>query len=183
MGGAARVAPVTGGIMELVEPMESALRDEFEQRLAAHRAVVFKVAHTYCRDPDDRAELAQEIAAQLWRAWPSYRADQLFSTWMYRVALNTAISFVRSNARRRRHFVPLDPEVHDAVDEGGPLDDDPRLERLQRFIARQGALDRALLLLYLDERSHREIADVLGLTETNVSTKISRLKQRIRDAR
>ena len=73
--------------------------------------------------------------------------------------------------------------MHDAVDEGGPLDDDPRLERLQRFIARQGALDRALLLLYLDERSHREIADVLGLTETNVSTKISRLKQRIRDAR
>ena len=169
--------------MELAENMAAASRVEFEQRLAAHRAIVFKIAHTYCRDPDDRADLAQEIAAQLWRAWPSYRAERPFTTWMYRVALNTAISFLRSDARRRLHTVPMDESLHEVADEAAAVDDDQRLDRLQRFIAGQGALDRALLLLYLDERSHREIADVLGLTETNVSTKIGRLKQRIRDAR
>mgnify|MGYP006173192715 CR=1 FL=1 len=168
--------------MELAERMTTASREAFEERLASHRALVFKVAHTYCRDPDDRADLAQEIAAQLWRAWPSYRADHAFSTWMYRVALNTAISFVRGNARRHRHFVPLDEAVHDVADGGHGDGEDRRIATLQRFIARQGAIDRALLLLYLDGRSHREIGDVLGLSETNVSTKIGRLKQRIRDA-
>jgi RNA polymerase sigma-70 factor (ECF subfamily) len=158
----------------------------FEAMLAAHRGIVFKVANTYCRLPEDRADLAQEIAAQLWRAWPGYDPARPASTWIYRIALNVAMSFVRNASLRQRHAVPLDESLHDIADGGlrehdNELEHAQRLRLLQGFIARQAPLDRALLLLYLDERGQREIGEILGISESNVSTKIGRLKQRIRD--
>ena len=158
-------------------------RDTFGTLLQRNSGIVFKVANSYSRDIDDRAELAQEIAAQLWHAYPNYDPTRSFSTWMYRIALNVAISHLRHLELRRRHdAVPLDDALHDVVD-GNAADPEQqqRLHLLQGFIARQPPLDRALLLLYLEERPQREIADILGITESNVSTKIGRLKQRIRD--
>jgi RNA polymerase sigma-70 factor (ECF subfamily) len=156
----------------------------FADLLGRHRGLVFKVAGSYAASPEDRDDLAQEIAAQLWRAWPSYQADRAVTTWMYRIALNVAISHLRGRSLRDRHHVPFDEGLHDAALEGGG-DDDPeaghRLALLHRVIAALPPLDRALMLLYLDERSQREIADVLGISESNVSTRISRLKQRIRN--
>jgi len=156
-------------------------RAAFTRLLQDHHGIVATVAASYCRDPDDRADLAQDIAVQLWRAWPKYDPAQAFSTWMYRIALNVAISAVRSATVRHRHAVPLDETLHDLAD---PAPRDPQAEQqiraLHRFIHAQAPLDRALLLLYLDDRSHRDIADILGLSETNVATKISRLRQRIR---
>ena len=153
----------------------------FEGLLQRHRGIVFKVAHTYCHDIEDRAELAQEIATQLWRAFPSFNPERSASTWMYRVALNVAISHVRHQVARRGRTVSIDEDLHDvAGDDAANPESQQQVHQLQRFIARQAPLDRALLLLYLDDRPQREIAEVLGLTETNVSTKIARLKQRIR---
>lgn len=156
-------------------------RQAFARQLQAHHGIVATVAATYCRDPDDRADLTQEIAVQLWRAWPRYDPARNFGTWMYRIALNVAISAVRNAAQRHRHAVPFDEVLHDVAD---PAPHDPQAEQqvhaLQRFIHAQPPLDRALLLLYLDERSHRDMAEILGLSETNVATKISRLRQRIR---
>ena len=155
----------------------------FSDLLQRHAGIVFKVANTYARGSEDRADLAQEIAAQLWRAWSKYDPSRSVTTWMYRIALNVAISNVRSNSVRLRHdAVPLDDDLHDIAD-GNAADPETeqQLRMLQQFIARQAPLDRALLLLYLDERNQREIADILGISESNVSTKIGRLKQRIRD--
>nr|WP_236550970.1 sigma-70 family RNA polymerase sigma factor [Luteimonas sp. 9C] len=156
-------------------------RTAFTRLLQDHHGIVATVAASYCRDPDDRADLAQDIAVQLWRAWPDYDPSRAFSTWMYRIALNVAISAVRSATVRHRHAVPLDETLHDLAD---PAPRDPQAEQqvraLHRFIHAQAPLDRALLLLYLDDRSHRDIAEILGLSETNVATKISRLRQRIR---
>ena len=169
-------------MQEATAPLTTDTRQAFGDLLERHRRIVFKVANTYCRHPDDRADLAQEIAAQLWRAFPGYDAQRSFSTWMYRIALNVAISHVRSNTRRKRHTVPLNEALHDTADErGADFETDQRVRDLHRVIAGLSGLDRALLLLYLEERSNREIADILGLTETNVSTKISRLRQRIRN--
>jgi RNA polymerase sigma-70 factor (ECF subfamily) len=153
----------------------------FSELIERHRGIVYKVAHAYARTAWDRDDLAQEIAAQLWRAFPNYDAQRKFSTWMYRVALNVAISFVRGDARRAKHTVPFDAEAHDVADPlaGDPAEDD-KLEMLNAFIARLDPLNRALLLMYLDDVSQREIADVLGITETNVATKVGRLKQRFR---
>jgi RNA polymerase sigma factor (sigma-70 family) len=154
---------------------------EFHALLEAHRRIVFKVAGTYARHPDDRADLAQEIAAQLWRAFPGYDATRSFSTWTYRIALNVAISHVRTQASRHGLLEPLD-DAHEAVaGDDGPAHETGEAQRvLQRLIAALDPLDRALLVLYLDERPQREIAEVLGITETNVATKIGRIKQRLR---
>src|SRR5690606_19998778 len=157
-------------------------RQAFGELLQQHRGIVFKVAGAYARSTEDRDDLAQEIAVQLWRAWPGYDPARRFSTWMYRIALNVAISFLRSDGHRRRHAVPLDEAVHDMIDESADDHETAaQLRVLHRFIAALAPLSRALLLLCLDERSSREIAEVLGISESNVTTKISRLKQRIRD--
>ncbi len=158
--------------------------DRFADVLQRHAGLVRKVAHSYTRNAADRADLAQEIALQLWRAWPAYDPARTLSTWMYRIALNVAISHVRNETVRNRHAAePLDDRLHDLPDGSGEDPDSARhLQLLQTLIARQPPLDRALLLLYLDERSQRDIADILGISETNVSTRIGRLKQRLRDA-
>lgn len=157
-------------------------QDRFGELLEAHRRIVFRVANTYGFHAEDRADLAQEITAQLWRAFPAYDPERSFSTWMYRIALNVAISQVRSTAHRGRHSVPLDEALHDIADDNGAdLENEQQVRALHRFIAQLGKLDRALLLLYLEDQSYRQIAEILGISETNVATKLSRLKQRIRN--
>ena len=151
----------------------------FQTLLDLHQKIVFKVARTYCQHAEDRRDLEQEIVAQLWRAFPRYDEGRSFCTWMYRIALNVAISFARSSVHRKKHSVPLDER---AV---GPIDDstherDDMVHALRCFIDRLDHLNRALLLLYLEDNSYKEIAEVLGISETNVATKISRLKQRLR---
>ncbi len=155
---------------------------EFEARLDEHRGIVFKIAHVYCPKAADRDDLVQEICLQLWRAFPGYDRERRFSTWMYRVALNTAISFARTARVASRRVTPLDDSLAAAIaqpasSEGG---DDERVARLYRILRGFPELDRALVLLYLEERSYGEIADVLGISETNVGTKLDRLKQRMR---
>lgn len=153
----------------------------FQELMERHRGIVFKITHSYAWDPDDREDLAQEITAQLWRAWPDYDPSRTFSTWMYRVALNVAISHVRSASQHRHHAVALDEQSHDIADERArDPETEQQLRLLQKIIAGLDKLNRALLLLYLDERSSREIAEILGISESNVTTKIGRLKQRIR---
>ena len=165
-----------------VMDMDAFQQERFGELVERHRGIVLKVANTYAWHPDDRDELAQEIAAQLWRAFPGYDAQRPFSTWMYRIALNVAISQVRSSTRRDRHAVPLDESLHDIADDSGTdPETDQQVRALHRFIAQLDKLNRALLLLYLEDHGYREIADILGITETNVATKIRRLKQRIRN--
>ena len=159
----------------------NASRDRFQALLAQHEKIVFKVANMYCRNVEDRRDLAQDICVQAWRSFDRYDATRSFPTWMYRIALNVAISFVRSSGHRERNAIPLDEGSRDVADDRAtPNEPDERVRALHDFIDRLDALNRALILLYLEDRSYRDIAEVLGITETNVATKINRLKQRIR---
>ena len=167
--------------MEHAATMTTDARQQFGELLERHRKIVFKVANTYARQADDRADLAQEIAAQLWRAFHGYDPSRSFSTWMYRIALNVAISHLRSHTQRDQHAVPLDEGLHDVAVADNDHEADEQVRALHRFIAQLEPLNRALLLLYLEERSAREIGDILGISESNVTTKIGRLKQRIRN--
>lgn len=156
-------------------------RDRFQALLARHEKIVFKVAGMYCRNAEDRRDLAQEILVQAWRSFGGYDATRPFSTWMYRIALNVAISFARQAGHRARHVVSLDGDALEVGDDSAAMrEPDERVRALYAFIHSLDALNRALMLLYLEDRSYREIAEVLGITETNVATKINRLKQRIR---
>jgi RNA polymerase sigma-70 factor (ECF subfamily) len=159
----------------------------FEGLLREHQRIVFKVAGAYARSQPDRDDLAQEIAAQLWRSFGRFDERRAkFSTWMDRVALNVAISHARAAERSgAKHFESLD-EAHLATiaGAGGRQDEsmewDERIAALHAFIARLDPLNRALVLLYLEDRSYAEIAEVLGISETNVATKINRIKHRMR---
>jgi RNA polymerase sigma factor (sigma-70 family) len=167
--------------MKTVAATPDAVHQSFITLLDQHRRMVFKVANTYARVGAEREDLAQEIAAQLRRAFPAYDASRPFSTWLYRIALNTGISHLRRSSLRARRTVPFELEQHEIADPhaASPDGEDPAVV-LETFMAQLDALDRALLLLYLEENSYRDIADILGISETNVSTKINRLKERVR---
>ncbi len=166
--------------MSNATPVDAATAATFEALMAAHRGIIVKIAASYCRDPDDRADLAQDIGLQLWRAWPSYEHARPFSTWMYRVALNVAVSHQRRQ-RLRSHEDVFD-ELHDQV--VGEYDVDAesreRLALVQRAMQGLGGLDRALLLLYLEGCRNRESGDVLGISEGNVATRLGRIRQQLR---
>ena len=155
-------------------------QDRFSELLEQHQGIVGKVVGTYSWHPDDRDDLSQEIVTQLWRSFQRYDDAQPFATWMYRVALNVSISWVRRNSLRRRHMTALGDDVHQVADTRLQTPDDDRAALLQGFIKNLDPLNRALILLYLEERTYREISEILGISETNVATKISRLKQRVR---
>lgn len=153
---------------------------QFEMLLAQHRGIVFKVAGIYACGNDEREDLAQEIMMQLWRSFGAYDPTRArFSTWMYRVALNVAISHARRNAQAGR-LEPLDALHQELPGAPGVVEPDERLAALYAFIGRFDPLNRALILLYLEDRSYAEIAQVLGITESNVATKINRIKHKLR---
>jgi RNA polymerase sigma-70 factor (ECF subfamily) len=156
-------------------------RRRFEAQLKEHQRIVFKVAAAYARTAEDRNDLAQEICVQLWRSFPAFDARRArFSTWTYRIALNVAISQLRRE-RGRGEPEPLDAYLADTLGGGAAIaEPDERIGQLHAFIDRLDPLNRALILLYLEDRSHAEIAEVLGLSETNVATKIGRIKQKLR---
>lgn len=151
----------------------------FLDLLNSHQKILYKVANTYCWNAGDREDLVQEITIQLWRSYPRFDGRCRFSTWATRIALNVAISFVRQTSARDRHLVSGEEHMPDIAD--GATAPSAERQLLQRFIQSLGGLDKALLLLYLDGNSHQEIAEVLGITPTNVATKIGRLKQRLRE--
>lgn len=156
-------------------------QEEFLSLLEENRKILYKVASSYCRNPTDRQDLTQEIVVQLWRSFDRYDERYKFSTWMYRIALNVAISFYRSESRRSRNTVPAEDSILEIADDRGAAEPDENLQLLQSFIEQLDELDRALIILYLDGNSYDTIAEVLGISETNVGTKVSRIKQKLRN--
>lgn len=150
-------------------------RSGFEAMLRGCEPIIRKVARSYCWDADLRRDLAQEILLELWRAWPRYDPARPAGAWVYRVALNVAIDYVRSSTRRRP-TVELDAEVGDGkwLDEqvGGAI-------ILERAIQTADPFDRAILLLFLEGHGQSEIATIVGTTETNISTRLHRVKARL----
>jgi len=152
----------------------------FVRRLDEHRGILFKVADAYCRNRVDREDLVQNIVAQLWRAYRRFDDRKSFSTWMYRIAVNVAISFYRSEIRRTRNVAPAEASIVETIAQPPTEEPDERLGLVRAFIERLDPLDRALMILYLDDNSHASIAEILGISQTNVATKISRVKQRLK---
>lgn len=149
-------------------------KERFESLLASHSGIIHKVAFSYAWSAEDRADLAQEIRVRLWQAFPSYDVQRPFSTWMYRVALNVALSFV--------HRHPQTPSVYEEDLSGVRSSGDDTDSRilLESILRSLDALNRALLILHLEGLSYAEIGETLGLSESNVGVKLSRLRERIR---
>jgi RNA polymerase sigma factor (sigma-70 family) len=153
--------------------------DQFSALIGEHKGIIYKVANSYCRNAEDRKDLVQEIIVHLWKSHGRYDDRFKLSTWIYRIALNVAISAYRREKKRSERVAPLEEIiVEPATEPGRP---DPKVATLHRIIDQLDELNRALMILYLDDNSYRDIAGVLGLTETNVATKINRLKLKIKE--
>ncbi|MBX3117926.1 MAG: sigma-70 family RNA polymerase sigma factor [Fimbriimonadaceae bacterium] len=148
----------------------------FQSQIESHKGIIFKVVSSYAWLAEDQQDLAQEITLQLWRAYPKYDPSRTFSTWMYQVALNTAISWARKWKLRNQHLTTAEElaDIPEPTSEG--LDS----QALYSLIAGLDEFSRALLMLYIEERSHAEIGEILGISPQNVATKLTRLKQRLR---
>ena len=149
----------------------------FLKWLDDHSSSVMKVARAYTLTSEDTQDLAQEILLQAWRSLPRFNGYASSSTWFYRVALNTAMNWQRKDKpRRSKQHVLL--EIHDAAPRRpDTAEQKETVERLYEAIHQLPKTEAALVLLYLDDLSYREMADVLGISESNVGTKLNRAKK------
>ena len=147
--------------------------------LDQHKRIIFKICNSYCRNPESRKDLVQEVVIQLWKSYPKYDPQYKISTWIYRIALNVAISFYRKE-KKHLHATSITESAMNVAMEGDSFDTERDILWLRRFIDQLDELHRALMILYLDGNSYKDIADVLGITETNVATKINRIKQKLK---
>lgn len=152
-------------------------QDEFTGLLKKHSGIIASVCNLYCRVQADKEDLSQEILYQLWRSWHRYDNNRKFSTWMYRIALNVAISFHRA----RKPDPPLEAISEATLLQEQETGNDEQLSRLRMALLALKELDRALMLLYLDGKNYGEISEILGITETNVGTRISRVKEKLKN--
>jgi len=153
------------------------LEKEFLTMIEAQKRTIYKVCYIYANDQDDLNDLYQETVLNLWKSFPRYRGDSTLNTWVYRIAMNTCITFLRrSNARPQ--IVPMTANVASMVAEDNETAG--QLRELYRLISQLGKLERALILLWLEERSYEEIANILGITKTNVAVKLNRTKEKLK---
>ncbi len=159
---------------------ESEQDDLFRQWLREHQGIVVKITRARTETPDEREDLLQEILLQLWLSIPKFRGDSKPSTWIYRVALNTSLAWNRSHRRYRDRIAQL-AEPNDLADEDRSKEGEnaARVERLYAAIRTLSQVDSSIVLLHLDELSYREMADVLGISVSNVGVRLNRAKKRL----
>lgn len=151
--------------------------------LKEHKRILYKVVYAYCRSSEDRKDLEQEIIIQLWKSLKHYNKDFKLSTWIYRIALNVAISHYRKDFKRQKTNTPYNGTIFQIADEEDFTEEHSRrTQLLYRFIDQLDEFNKAIIILYLEDKSYKEIAEIIGLTETNVGTKINRIKNKLKES-
>lgn len=143
-----------------------------------NKGIIFTICNSYCKNSDDIDDLSQDIVYNLWKSFNSYNTDLKFSTWMYRVALNVAISFYRKGKRLRSKVVYNEQLIQFETDNG--YEEAENLTLLVNFIGTLKDMDKSIILLYLENKTYKEIAAIVGISETNVATRIGRIKERLK---
>jgi RNA polymerase sigma-70 factor (ECF subfamily) len=147
----------------------------FLELIHRHQSIIHKICFVYCSKKADREDLQQEIILQLWKSFPTFHGDSAFSTWMYRVALNTAINQTRRSGllidTTTSPEIPYDPAEYYTLSE--------EIQILYKAISQLKKVEKAIILLWLEERSYEEIAESIGITVKNVSVKLVRIKAKL----
>lgn len=149
------------------------MKEEFTHIIQRHQGIIHKVCRIYRDRPEDREDLFQEILFQLWKAWPSFRGEARVSSWMYKIALSTAIARFRKKTKHREAF------HEDMIEVSQEESTHPGKERLYRAIRLLSDADKALITLYLDDYSYQEMADILGITINYVGVKLKRIREKL----
>ncbi len=150
---------------------------EFVRIIKQHEGVIFKITTMYTDNRDDQKDLYQDVVFQLWKSFDSFRAESKISTWMYRIALNTALTRLKKS-KRMKHSVSIDKVVLQETENYDPEFED-RLRILYAHIKQLNVIEKGLMLLLLEGKKYEEIAEITGLSPSNVGTKISRIKQKL----
>ncbi len=154
---------------------------QFRQLLDQHTGLIIKVVRSFAENKDDAEDLFQEIVLQVWLALPSYREEAKPTTWMYRVALNTALVWKRKEKRRVRgeEAIAIPELISDGMTAEEKRQNNQIIERLYKAIRELPTTKRALIVLYLDGFTYREISEVVGLSESNVGVSLNRIKKQL----
>lgn len=155
--------------------------DDFLVVIESNKGILYKVANSYCRNIEDRKDLIQEIILQLWKSFDNYNDKFKHTTWMYRISLNVAISFYRKENSRKRISNSITTDIFGFADTEISNDKESDLGILNQIISELNDLDKALMLLYLEEKNYKDISEIIGITETNVATKIGRIKIKLKN--
>ena len=151
----------------------------FLKRISENRSIIHKVCNVYCNNPEEKKDLMQEITLQLWKAFPSFKEQSKFSTWMYRVAFNTAVTNIRKS-KRNPLLEAISEQQQDLIEKEDIPNLDEEINRLYKAIGKLNDIEKGIILLYLEKNSYLEIGEVMGLTEKNVSVRIVRIKTKLR---
>ncbi|WP_158967283.1 RNA polymerase sigma factor [Paraglaciecola sp. L3A3] len=153
----------------------------FAQLMEQHKGIVYKIVNSYCQNQDDRQDLAQEILTTMWLVFDKYDNAYKFSTWMYRIALNVAISYYRKDSKRQDKANANEGYMVHIPDLSQEGERSEEVRQLYDFIAQLDKLNKAIMLLYLESESYDSIASSLGLSKTNVATRIGRIKEALKN--
>ncbi len=159
--------------------MNKELEHSFVEQLRQHQNIIHKVCRLYTNNQDAHNDLFQEITIQLWRAYPKFRGDSKFSTWMYRVGLNTAITLYRKSKRQIQTY-EFDPIQFKIKSEEYDDTEEEQLKLLYQAVHQLNDIEKALVFLYLEDKDYREISETLGITEVNARVKMNRVKKKLR---
>lgn len=146
--------------------------------------MIFKVCHLYCNNEEDKRDLFQEIVFQLWKSYPSFRGEAKFTTWLYRIALNTAITAIRKN--KLNHLTAYVDDWPGQFAEADQAQGDrareirEQAELLNKAIAHLSDIEKSIVMLYLEERSYQEMEEILGINQNNLRVKMNRIKEKLK---
>ena len=153
-------------------------KDTFIKAIQENERLIFKVASFYTDSKDDRDDLVQDIIYNLWKSFDTFQQRSSFSTWMYRVAMNVAILHLKGR-KRKVQSVQVDLGTLNFAETGFD-DNEEKLQVLRKLMNDLNLFDKGILMLYLEDKSHTEIAEIIGISKSNVGTKLSRIKEKLR---
>ena len=158
----------------------TSVQQEFLHKIEKHKGIIFKISKMYMDHNDDREDLFQEITYQVWKAYSGFRGESEFSTWLYRIALNTAIVFLKSE-KKRRFINNEDFTEYKIIEDDYDVEKEEKLSAMYKAINQLNPIDKAFIFYYLEDFSGKEIADQMGISEGNVRVKMNRAKNKLKD--
>ena len=156
-------------------------KDKFAELIEKNKGIIFKIGNMYCHNTEDQKDLAQDIIIELWKSFDKYDSQYKISTWMYRIALNVAISNYRRTLTKNKHITSLDLDLIQITQEEDEEENEEHIGMLKSFINQLDEMNKALMILYLEGNSHKEIGEILNISTSNVGTKINRIKKKLKD--
>ncbi|MEA5006496.1 MAG: sigma-70 family RNA polymerase sigma factor [Rikenellaceae bacterium] len=149
---------------------------EFVELIESNKGIIYKVCLLYSDDSESHHDLFQEVVVNLWRAYPRFRGECKVQTWIYRISLNTCVSFLRKS-KSKLSTLPISPNIEALAEES----DFARVKELYKMIDSLNKIDKALVLLYLEDKSHDEISQIVGISRSNVAVRLFRIKERLKN--